>query len=271
MERFGDGNPNIMLIGNSRLFYNGLLGNALKTRELGAFTIYAAPQGVFKLSIDDGPWMERQIAALPPYTPHRLSSEADMITTILIEPETISNREIMELQHLINETRDAETVVRNIREAKKWLEKSHDNSGFRTGDFDELLLNRALEKRALDGRVARVLCSFRNKEDDLNLSASSCARSVDLSTSRFLHLFTEETGLRFRSYRMWKRARKFLAYANTDSSLTYLALDLGYPDSTHFSHSIRRIYGLKPTSIFEGSRNMAIFAGDKYAKATAVR
>ncbi len=41
--------------------------------------------------------------------------------------------------------------------------------------------------------------------------------------------------------------------------MAHLALDIGYPDSTHFSHSIRRFYGLKPRAIFSGSRELEIF------------
>ena len=43
---------------------------------------------------------------------------------------------------------------------------------------------------------------------------------------------------------MWKRARRFMDHANRDHSVTEVALDLGYPDSTHFSHSIRACFGL---------------------------
>ena len=42
-------------------------------------------------------------------------------------------------------------------------------------------------------------------------------------------------------------------------NLAHLAQDIGYPDSTHFSHSIRRFYGLKPRAIFVGSRDLAIY------------
>jgi AraC-like DNA-binding protein len=43
-------------------------------------------------------------------------------------------------------------------------------------------------------------------------------------------------------------------------ALLELLLDTGYPDSTHFSHSIRQVYGLKPKDIFAGSRRLAIYA-----------
>jgi AraC-like DNA-binding protein len=37
--------------------------------------------------------------------------------------------------------------------------------------------------------------------------AQACAEQVHLSFSRFLHLFKEEVGVPFRSFRTWKRAR----------------------------------------------------------------
>jgi len=45
-----------------------------------------------------------------------------------------------------------------------------------------------------------------------------------------------------------------------DTNLVHVALDTGYPDSTHFSHSIRQVYGLKPSDIFAGSRRLSIYA-----------
>ena len=82
------------------------------------------------------------------------------------------------------------------------------------------------------------------------MTAADCAASAGLSPSRFLHLFKEQTGVSFRAFRAWKRARHLLHFANQDINLAHLAQDIGYPDSTHFSHSIRRFYGLKPRAIF---------------------
>ena len=69
----------------------------------------------------------------------------------------------------------------------------------------------------------------------------------------------------FRAFRAWKRARHLLHFANEDINLAHLAQDIGYPDSTHFSHSIRRFYGLKPRAIFSGSRDLAIYRSDPQA------
>ncbi|MDQ0073721.1 AraC-like DNA-binding protein [Variovorax boronicumulans] len=53
-------------------------------------------------------------------------------------------------------------------------------------------------------------------------------------------------------------ARSLLRYVRQTTTLTDIALDTGYPDSTHFSHSIRQVYGLKPSDILAGSRRLAL-------------
>jgi len=262
----GSDNPHVMLISHSRTFYNGLLGNSQHARQLGAFVIYVAPVGTFGISVAGSPLQRRSIVAVPAYAPHSLQAESDLITTILIEPETASDDALARLERRINGGIDGETIRRTVQDAKLWIRSARDPGAFGTADFDSLFLGETLKKRVVDDRIAQTLRQFRDKDDDTNLCAESCAMSVDLSMSRFLHLFKAETGLRFRSYRMWKRARKFLDHVNRDCNLTYLALDLGYPDSTHFSHSIRRIYGLKPRSVLVGSKEMAIFAGQNYTR-----
>ena len=120
-------------------------------------------------------------------------------------------------------------------------------------------------RRCRSGRSIRAWCARSPQIGRFSgepVTAASCAAEAGLSPSRFLHLFKEETGISFRSFRAWKRARHLLHFANQDINLAHLAQDIGYPDSTHFSHSIRRFYGLKPRAIFSGSRDLAIYRSE---------
>jgi AraC-like DNA-binding protein len=123
--------------------------------------------------------------------------------------------------------------------------------------FDIMCFGEALPRRSLDPRVVRAIAQI-GRFCGEPVTAASCAAEAGLSSSRFLHLFKQETGIAFRAFRAWKRARHLLHFANQDLNLAHLAQDIGYPDSTHFSHSIRRFYGLKPRAIFSGSRDLAI-------------
>jgi AraC-like DNA-binding protein len=145
-----------------------------------------------------------------------------------------------------------------IRDAYRELRHRQGGDDISSAEFDFMCFGEALPPRALDPRVARSMVQIGRFSGE-PVTAASCAAEAGLSPSRFLHLFKEETGISFRSFRAWKRARHLLHFANQDINLAHLAQDIGYPDSTHFSHSIRRFYGLMPRAIFSGSRDLAIY------------
>jgi len=148
-----------------------------------------------------------------------------------------------------------------IRAAYDNLRLQDRRAGFTTQELDLLLFGELLPDRNIDRRI-KCAASRLNNFSGGNMTAADCAASVGLSSSRFLHLFKEQTGVSFRAYRAWKRARHLLHFVNEDINLAHLAQDIGYPDSTHFSHSIRRFYGLQPRAIFSGSRDLAIYRSD---------
>lgn len=254
-----------MLIGRDRLFYSGLVGNSMRTRRLGAITIYAATRDTFEIMIGDGIWERRRIVALPPFTPHRLRSADSTISNICVEPETIAHAEQEALIDAINREEDNGRLFNRIRAARREITRIQDAGGFSTREFDRYFLRRSLHPRDMDARIRYVLDILIDDVHNQTISAGECAADVGLSTSRFLHLFKENTDIPFRSQRMWKRARRFMDYANRSQSLTEVALELGYPDSSHFSHSIRSCFGLQPRSIRQGSRGLNVCLGENYA------
>lgn len=257
--------PSRMLIGRDRLFYSGLVGNSMKTRRLGAVTIYVATDEHLEIKVADGPWKARRIVALCPFTPHRLRTPSGLIANICLEPETIKEAAIGELVAHINDGPEDARLIRRILAARREISTIRDAGGFSTRQFDGYFLRQTLQSRDVDMRIRRVLDMLVDELQDNAISASACAAEIGLSTSRFLHLFKDNTNIPFRSQRMWKRARRFMDHANRQDSLTDVALDLGYPDSSHFSHSIRASFGLQPRSIREGSRGMQICVGENYA------
>jgi AraC-like DNA-binding protein len=252
-----------MLLGRDRIFYSGLLGDAMQTRRLGAVTLYAAVAGDLDISIAGAPWRSRRLVALAPYAPHRLRAASGEIVTLCLESESIDACELDALIAEINGAEDERRIAR-LLEARGEL-ASLGGDGFSTRAFDDHFLRRTLKPRAVDPRIRRILDALIDALPDQAISADVCAARIGVSTSRFLHLFKENTDIAFRSARMWKRARRFMDHAHRDDSLTDVALDLGYPDSSHFSHSIRACFGLQPRSIRQGSRGMKVFVGENYA------
>ena len=255
MDDKGRDSGHVMLITPERVFYAGLVGRP-RERCQGAFNVYVALKGGLWLTTSDGEERYGEMLVVPPNTRHALTSEHRSAIAILIEPESLPAGALDDLGERLTGPHQG-LFISKIRGAYDMLRHRQNGEDITDARLDAMCFGEALPRRALDPRVARAIAQIGRFSGE-PVTAASCAAAAGLSSSRFLHLFKEETGIAFRSFRAWKRARHLLHFANQDINLAHLAQDIGYPDSTHFSHSIRRFYGLKPRAIFSGSRDLAI-------------
>lgn len=239
-----------------RVLYLGLLGRP-DMRVLGAYTAYASCGGRLELWADDGVVQSGDLVVVPPYVPHRIQAQDKTIMCLLMEPEHLDPTCFPDcLKPGAAEQVQADTVS-SMRTGLARMAALTDMAALTNAEFDLLLLGQVLPARTLEPRVTQVLnrmCA----DPAVSLSAADCARQCQLSTSRFMHLFKSEVGCSFRNVRAWKRARNLLPFVKSQESLTTIALDLGYPDSSYFSHSIRHVTGLRPKDIMSGSRRVKV-------------
>jgi AraC-like DNA-binding protein len=271
----------VMWLNNDRVFYAGLLG-AVSTRTMGGWLIYASLGTPLRIALEDAdagiaaadaPWQTAQLAVVPPWVAHRVACDERLICSITIEPETVDAGALPAWvrQHagpVSASHPDALPMLQRVRAAHTWLRTRGRQVDWQTACFDQALFGQPLAPRQIDARIAQVLESMRDDPAQLT-TAQDCAARVGLSFSRFLHLFKAEVGTPFRSLRTWKRARSLLHHVTRDTNLVHVALDTGYPDSTHFSHSIRQVYGLKPRDLFAGSRQLTVLGDSPAARAAA--
>ena len=271
----------VMWLNNDRVFYAGLLG-PVSVRTMGGWLIYASLGAPLRIALEDAdagitaadaPWQTAQLAVVPPWVPHRVACDERLICSITIEPETVDTCALPAWVHqhagpVPASHPDALPMLQRVRAAHTWLRTQGRQVDWQTACFDQALFGEALAPRQIDGRIAQVLESMRDDPAQLT-TAQDCAARVGLSFSRFLHLFKAEVGTPFRSLRTWKRARSLLHHVTRDTNLVHVALDTGYPDSTHFSHSIRQVYGLKPRDLFAGSRQLIVLGDSPAARAAA--
>ena len=271
----------VMWLNNDRVFYAGLLG-AVSVRTMGGWLVYASLGAPLRICVGDAatgtlaadaPWQSTDLAVVPPYTPHRVACDERLICSITIEPETVDEAALPAWLHAqvgavpADQPESARMLLR-VRTAHAWLCAHGRSIDLQTTGFDECFFGRPLAPRRLDPRIAGVLEDMRN-DPSRSTTAQEWATAVGLSFSRFLHLFKAEVGTPFRSLRTWKRARSLLHHVTRDTNLVHVALDTGYPDSTHFSHSIRQVYGLKPRDLFAGSRALTVLGDSPAARAAA--
>jgi len=245
----------IMLINPDRVVYASLLG-APSTRKLGSLTVYASLGTPFRISVAGSAWRTEEMAVVPPHTPHRIVCDDRVIGVLMIEPESIDAGHLPPFLRAARAEAGRAGVPGRIRESFFSLMRGDMRVSRATADLDRLFFGQALERRHLDPRIAAVVHQVKEAPCE-QFSADACSQLAGLSFSWFLHLFKAEVGITFRCFRAWKRARSFLNYVKV-SNLTDVALRIGYPDSTHFSHSIRNVYGLRPKDICAGSRRLAV-------------
>jgi AraC family transcriptional regulator len=100
--------------------------------------------------------------------------------------------------------------------------------------------------RRLDERIAAALEIVRRSEA-ARVSLESVAKAVFLSPSRFAHLFTEEVGVPFRRYVLWRRLSHAMILVGRGNTLSAAAHQSGFSDSAHFTRTVLQMYGIPPS------------------------
>ena len=262
MDTKSSGSGHLMLITPERVFYAGLLGRP-RERCPGALHVYVSIKGGLRLTAGDGHERCNELFVVRPNVRHTIASDFRSVICLVIEPESVDAGAFEALAERLSGP-DGRLVACRIRATYDRLRDLQHRDGITSAELDMMCFGEALPIRALDPRVVRSIAQIDTFSGE-PVTAASCAATAGLSSSRFLHLFKQQTGISFRAFRAWKRARHLLHFANQDINLAHLAQDIGYPDSTHFSHSIRRFYGLKPRAIFSGSRDLAIYRSGRVA------
>lgn len=246
----------VMLITPDRVVYAGLLGRPLM-REFGALTVYVSLGSPFLIQIDGDAWQNAEVYVVPPDTPHQITTMDRSIGVIMIEPESICMDQLPSYLQSTPSCENTAAMAAYVRRAFASLVEGRTSVESIRHRVDQFLFGQTLAPRGLEPRIAKVVNMIKRQPSD-TLGADAFALKVNLSFSRFLHLFKAEVGTTFRKFYAWKRARSFLAFVNTPLNLTNIAFEAGYNDSSHFSHAIRRCWGLTPRDIVAGSRRLAV-------------
>jgi len=255
--------PPMMWLNTDRFLYLGWVGR-IAERCFGSLAIYLSPEGLHRIRVGDKArdWQATQFSIVQPWCKHWIDfDERTTACMLLLEPETLTLSALPAALQQQSGAVQLGELGEKIRSALQSL-RCHALCNYASNaDFDRAFFGEQLAPAKLDTRIKKVLDWLKNNPNTA-LTAQDGAEQACLSTSRFLHLFKEEVGAPFRSYRAWQRARSLLYHVKEQSSLTDFALNYGYPDATHFSHSIRRFAGMTPKVIHSGSRKVALFVGD---------
>lgn len=102
---------------------------------------------------------------------------------------------------------------------------------------------------APDARIVEAIRLMRD-EPCAGHALAELSKRAGLSTSRFLHLFKDVTGVPLRRYRIWNRIGAAARAIAQGESLTSAAHGAGFSSSAHFSTAFRDMFGMMPSDLF---------------------
>lgn len=105
------------------------------------------------------------------------------------------------------------------------------------------------EHAITDQRIGNLLIELRTSFQNNNLipeswKASDVARRLYLSESRFLHLFSEQVGIPWRPFLLWKRMMCALTNILSGLNATEAAHTAGFSDGSHLSRTFKNTFGM---------------------------
>lgn len=191
-----------------------------------------------------------------PNTLHCLNSVSGQQALFLIAPESALARQLGS-RYLDDagfgvvppQTIDAAAVA-DLRPAidERWV-------ACRAGPLCETLLHGLTESPwagAVDLHPAiRAAIGIVHSELRSPISADDLARRVGLSTSRLLHLFSEEMRTPLRPHIQWLRLSDAIVHIASGTSITEAAAHAGFADGAHLTRSMRRYLGLRPSDLID--------------------
>lgn len=197
--------------------------------------IWPAPQHSFLFNLQDGKQQELNHALIVPANKaHSLTMKLGWI--VLIEPQS-------QLGEAISASLQDESL--------KLLE---------LGDFpnnvEELVASLALvfgvsaiAENHLDQRIKNLLsnldqCFIDECLKPAHWKAQEVAQQLNLSESRFLHLFKQEMHIPWRPYLLWRRLLCAVSVLITGRSATEAAHVAGFSDSAHLSRTFKKMFGI---------------------------
>lgn len=194
----------------------------------------------------DDQWRQSKFTTIASNHSHRIDIDRLAMVTALIDGETCFAN-----SNQVGQMPDLSTIPKppqSIEDAKSYL-------SWLTG-FSEF------HSAHRESRITTTI-KYVSQLELKSVSASMAASHINLSESRFLHLFKQQIGIPFRRYLLWARLIDTIDAIVSGNDLTMAAHLGGFADSAHFSRTFRRNFGLTPADIFKNSRNIQVITENK--------
>lgn len=198
----------------------------------------------------NGPWAEAAGVIIPARTTHTIDvSRCDWNVVMFIEPETLRGRALTARLNGKGEMMPPERVAPFMAAMGKAWRIDRDIDAVRRTCMDFVgELAQTAELQVSDPRVIKAV-EYIGERIQQSVTLEEVAQQVNLSPSRFRHLFVAQTGMPLRTYLLWRRLLFVWDRLMEGESLSAAAHLAGFADSAHLSRTARNMFGLPPSAL----------------------
>jgi AraC-like DNA-binding protein len=222
----------------------------LDAHAYATVTLHVGIYRPFRIKLGNGIWQSCRCAIVPAGTRHELDFEGGIHGKLFIERDS---SDFLYFKRRFSCTGQLPALFQDeeLIEQLRWIYELNPDKAVIESCLDDLLRCDGELNLVVDPRVQAAIDLICD-EPDCNFSQQYLADRADLSPSRFLHLFKQQIDVPYRRFRTWKRLFLALDSLSVIDNLTVAALDAGFSDATHFSHSFRETFGINPAYVFRG-------------------
>ncbi len=238
-----------LFIWQNRLLYFGL-SQHLTAHAYATSALHVGIYQPFQIKIGDGLWQSCRCVFVPAGIKHELNFGKGIHGKLFIERDSA---DFLYLKRRFPFSVQSATLFQDDQLLKQllWIYEENPDKELIERCLDTLLNCDDSLNFTMDARIQAAIDLIRD-EPDCNFSQDYLAAISNLSASRFLHLFKENTNVAYRRFRVWKRLFLAVEHLNQRDNMTVAALEAGFSDATHFSHSFRETFGVNPRFVFRG-------------------
>ena len=120
------------------------------------------------------------------------------------------------------------------------------------------ILSRILSKydtQKIDSRIDYSIMKLNTSFE--NFTLKDISKELNLSTSRFRHLFKEQTGTSLSSYKLWLKLIKSILHLGGVKNLIDSTYEGGFADQSHFSRIFKKTFGMSPSECLK-NKNLKV-------------